>query len=582
MKRNHLWITLAVFAGLLLTGCGSRTRVGALRSESQSVELGDAKSVRVEINMGAGDLEVTGGADKLLEADFTYNVARLKPEVKYTDSTLVVRQPDANGLPALQGITDFRNEWGLRLSDGVPIDLRVDLGAGTSNLKLAGLLLTGLDVSLGAGEYTIDLTGDWTRDLEVTMNTGAANISLKLPADIGVRVEVEPGPNMIEATGLTQDGNVYTNAAHGVSEVTLQVNLDAGIGQIKLEMVDEHSQAKVALQELLDQQVKQQNTLGMVMAERLADGTVIWATSGYTSPSGNERWSADTPSLIASVTKTFTAVVVMQLMEEGKLSLDDTVDAWFPEQPNGDKITVRMLLSHTSGLADYQTVFGMDPGKWTRAWAPEDLIAEANKAGPVGEPGSKVIHYSNTNYFMLGLIIEKVTGNSWAHEVESRIIKPLDLKDTTCPKDDNGQEIAVPGYIKTSDGYLGSDEFPWYPHASTAWAAGLMVSSASDLLTFASALFDGRLVSRETLAVMTQPMGSVDGRAFALGGVVFEVAGRKAFGMTGDSTTGYHAFFVGIPDSKLAVTALVNTVEGNVISPGLAALEYISQQIEKK
>jgi hypothetical protein len=75
---------------------------------------------------------------------------KLKPEVKYTDGTLVLRQPDSNGLPALQGITDFRNKWSLRLSDAVPMDLRVDLGAGTGNLKLAGLSLTRLDVSLGA------------------------------------------------------------------------------------------------------------------------------------------------------------------------------------------------------------------------------------------------------------------------------------------------------------------------------------------------------------------------------------------------------------------------------------------------
>ncbi len=236
MKTHRLLIALVLFAALLLASCGPEARVGALRTESQSVELGDAKSVRVEIDMGAGDLEVTGGADKLLEADFTYNVAKLKPEVRYTDGTLVVRQPDSNGLPVLQGITDYRNEWGLRLSNGVPMDLSVDLGAGASNLKLAGLSLTGLDVSLGAGEYMIDLSGDWARDLAVTINTGAANISLRLPKDVGVRVRVEAGPNTIEATGLTQDGNVYTNAAYGVSGVTMQVDMEAGVGQIELEV----------------------------------------------------------------------------------------------------------------------------------------------------------------------------------------------------------------------------------------------------------------------------------------------------------------------------------------------------------
>lgn len=344
---------------------------------------------------------------------------------------------------------------------------------------------------------------------------------------------------------------------------------------------DEQTQAKAALHDLLEQQVKSQNIPGMVMAERLADGTVIWDTAGYTSPSGKERWSADTRSQISSVTKTFTAVVVMQLIEEGKLSLDDTVDTWFPEQPDGDRITVRMLLSHTSGLANYSTTFGSDVEKWTQNWSPEELIAEANKAGPVGEPGSKVAHYSNTNYIMLGLIIEKVTGNSWAHEVEARIIKPLGLKDTTFVHEGMWGEGVIPGYLKTSDGYLSSLEFPWYPHASTAWAAGGMVSTVSDLMTFASALFDGKLVSRETLAIMAEPVGTGGGREWGLGGGVAEVAGGKGFGMGGD-TTGYHAFFIGLLDSKLIVTALVNSEEGNVISPSMTVLEYISQQIESK
>jgi hypothetical protein len=238
MKTNFHLITLVLFAALLLTGCGSRARVGELRSESQSVELGDAGPVRVEIDFGAGDLQVTGGAEKLLEADFTYNVAELKPEVKYTDGTLVIWQPDSEGLPDLRGITDFRNEWGLRLNDVVPLDLSVNMGAGTSDLQLAGLSLTGLDITVGAGEYTVDLSGGWARDLDVSIDAGAADVSVLLPSEVGVRVEVDRGPTVIDAPGLVQDGNVYTNAAYGASEVTLHVDMQAGIGQIHLEIED--------------------------------------------------------------------------------------------------------------------------------------------------------------------------------------------------------------------------------------------------------------------------------------------------------------------------------------------------------
>jgi hypothetical protein len=179
---------------------------------------------------------VSGGAEKLLEADFNYNVARLKPEVAYADGKLAIRQPDIEGLPVLQNITDFRNEWGLRLSDKVPMDLSVIVGGGSSDLQLSGLPLTRLDINQGAGISTVDLSGGWARDLDVTIETGAADITVRLPKNIGARVEVDAGPATIEATGLRRDGNVYTNDAYGVSEVTLDVEMEAGIGRINLEV----------------------------------------------------------------------------------------------------------------------------------------------------------------------------------------------------------------------------------------------------------------------------------------------------------------------------------------------------------
>lgn len=239
MNARYLWINLVLIGVLLLAGCNSETMVGALQTESQSVDLGDAETVRVEINFGAGSLDITGGAKKLLDADFTFNVAGLKPEVDYADGTLIIRQPETKGLPVLRDITDFRNEWDLRLYDEVPLDLSVDIGAGTSNLQLADLSLTRLNVNLGAGTSTIDLSGNWVRDLDVTIDTGAADINVRLPRDIGARIEIDAGASTIEAPGLTKDGNLYTNAAYGVSEVTLQVNIEAGIGRIELEEVGE-------------------------------------------------------------------------------------------------------------------------------------------------------------------------------------------------------------------------------------------------------------------------------------------------------------------------------------------------------
>jgi len=235
MKTNRLLIVLVLVATLLLASCNPSLRVGALQTESQSVKLGDAKSVSVDIKFGAGVLDLTGSGEDLLDADFTYNVTKLKPQVEYTDGTLTVSQPETKGMPALLGVTDFRNEWNLRLDNEVPMELSVDVGAGISNLKLGGLSLSGLDITLGASEGTIDLSGAWVHDLDVTIDAGASNITVLLPKDVGVRVVVDRGPTVIDTQGLTQDGDVYTNAAYGESGVTMHIDLKTGIGMVNLQ-----------------------------------------------------------------------------------------------------------------------------------------------------------------------------------------------------------------------------------------------------------------------------------------------------------------------------------------------------------
>ncbi len=237
MKTNFLRIAIGVITVMMVASCSVNYRIGELHSEYHTVELGDGRAVSVEINLGAGSLELTGGAEKLLEGNFNYNVARLKPELSYTGgNTLVVKQPDVIGMPNWINVGDFRNEWGLRLSDKVPMALKVDIGAGNSDLRLAGLSLTGLDINVGAGTSTIDLTGDWARDLDVTIDAGAAIVNVRLPKDVGAQVYVESGPHMIETDGLTLVGDSYTNSAYGVSNVTMRVDVKAGIGQVNLEV----------------------------------------------------------------------------------------------------------------------------------------------------------------------------------------------------------------------------------------------------------------------------------------------------------------------------------------------------------
>jgi len=238
IAKNSKGIALLAMVAILLavSGCGGGVRVGELRTESETVELGGATSVRVEIEMAAGDLDVSGGAAKLLEADFTYNVAELKPIVDFSGSTLSVRTPpDVRvGADSLLDLQDYRYKWDLRFNDDVPMEMQVGFGAGSTNLRLGTLSLTRLNVAGGAGAVTLDLTGDWQNDLEATIEGGLGKRTLILPANVGVRVKVEVGVGGVDAPGLTKEGEYYVNDAYGQSDVTLYIQVEGGVGGTEL------------------------------------------------------------------------------------------------------------------------------------------------------------------------------------------------------------------------------------------------------------------------------------------------------------------------------------------------------------
>jgi hypothetical protein len=234
--RQSVVVLMAV-AAVFLGSCG-RQGIGEMERESQTIDLENAQSVRAELRMGAGELNVTGGADALMEADFAYNVADWEPEVDYDVSgdtgELIVEQGSGADIP-LGG--EARNEWDLRFNDDVPIDLNVQMGAGESDLDLDSLTLTGLDLQMGAGETTVDLTGSYDRDIAASIEGGVGEATVQLPSEIGVRVNAEGGLGQINAEGLQREGDAYVNDAYGDSDVTLDVDVRGGVGQINLEVV---------------------------------------------------------------------------------------------------------------------------------------------------------------------------------------------------------------------------------------------------------------------------------------------------------------------------------------------------------
>jgi hypothetical protein len=223
-------ILLLVFGVALSRGLGT----GREHHEVEAVDRRAGESVRMQIKMGAGELKLAGGATKLLEANFDYSEAEGKPKVSYDVSgnrgELSVTQTGA-------GVHFGRthNTWDMRLANDVPLELKIEMGAGQGDLRLRGLLLTKLDIEMGAGQLTADLTGDWKKDLDANIQGGVGTATIRLPKNAGVRVRAAGGIGSINVRGLKREGDEYVNDVYGKASVTLRLNIEGGVGEINLE-----------------------------------------------------------------------------------------------------------------------------------------------------------------------------------------------------------------------------------------------------------------------------------------------------------------------------------------------------------
>jgi hypothetical protein len=204
-----------------------------LQTETKVIPAGEAKSADVTLNMGAGRLSLEGGAAQLFEGTFRFRRERYRPEFDYhvvaERGELVVRHRRRLGF-----FNSGRNTWEIRLHDGLPISLKVNLGAGESDIDLRRVNLERLDIDMGVGEMTLDLRGALTKDCKVSIDGGVGSGRIYLPTDVGVRVHVDGGLGSIHADGLVKNGDYYVNDAYGRAPVTLDVRVDAGIGSLEL------------------------------------------------------------------------------------------------------------------------------------------------------------------------------------------------------------------------------------------------------------------------------------------------------------------------------------------------------------
>jgi hypothetical protein len=218
---------------LLLTACGRDFGPpGPERTEARSIEMDKSEEVLVDLKMGAGELRVRGGADKLMEGRFTYNRLRLRPEVSYNGGGfrghLVVEEPSH------VGTATSRYAWDLRFNNQKPLELDVKCGAGESRLDLGELALRRVNVEMGVGELKMDLRGAPKSGYEVSVRGGVGEATIYLPEGVGIDADVKGGIGGISAPGLEKREGRYVNDAYGHAKTTVRLDIRGGIGAINL------------------------------------------------------------------------------------------------------------------------------------------------------------------------------------------------------------------------------------------------------------------------------------------------------------------------------------------------------------
>lgn len=217
-----------------LSGCVIETSRGPTRHESRSIERESIQRLSVNLNIGAGDLRIRGGAQKLAQADFTYNVDAWKPEFQYegtgSHGNLTISQPGHNH----SHIGSIRYEWNLALNNDIPVDLIMHFGAGEAQLDLGSLALRSVEVEMGVGQLQMDLRGRPKHDYDVHIRGGIGEATVRLPGTVGVWAEGSGGIGEIRAEGLRRVGSHWVNDAYEDSKTRIHVDVRGGIGSIKL------------------------------------------------------------------------------------------------------------------------------------------------------------------------------------------------------------------------------------------------------------------------------------------------------------------------------------------------------------
>jgi D-alanyl-D-alanine carboxypeptidase len=310
---------------------------------------------------------------------------------------------------------------------------------------------------------------------------------------------------------------------------------------------------------------------GATLGLALADGTFMGLAVGLSNVESNTPMSPRDLMLQGSVGKTYVAAVALQLVQEKKLGLDDRIEKylggekWFPRLPNARGITVRMLMNHTSGLVRYEfkEQFAKDlTANPDKVWKPEELISYIlDTAAPFA--AGQGWDYSDTNYIVLGMIIERITGNTYYQELSRRVLAPLNLRETVA-----SDRRAIP---KLAQGYAGKDN-PFggadaminagrmIINPQFEWTGGGIASTTEDLARWAKLLYEGKAFEPSLLGKMLEGVPARLGpeAKYGLGVIIRPTAQGLTYGHSG-FFPGYLTEVIYFPEAKVAIAVQVNT-----------------------
>jgi CubicO group peptidase (beta-lactamase class C family) len=290
----------------------------------------------------------------------------------------------------------------------------------------------------------------------------------------------------------------------------------------------------------------------------VADGGKVVYKKGF--GMANFEWEIpnqpDTKFRIGSVTKQFTAALILQLVEEGKIKLDGKVTDYLPDyrKDTGEKVTVHHLLNHTSGIPSYTGLPGFIANESRNSYGVKDFVKKFASGDLEYEPGSK-FSYNNSGYFLLGAIIEQITGKPYARVLQERIFDPLGMKDT-------GYDLHSPlikkrawGYQKTVDGFVNAA----YLDMSVPYAAGSMYSTVEDLYKWDQALYENKIISAESKKLMFTPGLSNYGYGFFIREqTVGKTEQKVKITGHGGGINGFNSYFTRLPEQKHTIVLLDN------------------------